>query len=106
MQERSKRIAEYKSWVESHTVDQIRIANNARTLLRRKFAMKNSQKYGQIPDERHVKRPVSAYFQFSMNRQSSGDFRNIAVGERAKLIAQEWKALNELEKKVRILVQR
>lgn len=39
--------------------------------------------------------------QFSISRQASGDFQNIAVQERAKLISQEWKALSEEEKQVR-----
>lgn len=63
---------------------------------------KGSQKYAPIQDERLVKRPVTAYIQFSINRNASGDFRNISLGERAKLIGQEWRALNESEKKVRL----
>lgn len=43
---------------------------------------------------------MTPYIQFSVNRNASGDFRNIAVSERAKLIAKEWKALSEGEKKV------
>ena len=44
--------------------------------------------------------PVGPYMQFSINRNASGDFKHIGVIERAKLIGQEWKALNESEKKV------
>ena len=62
--------------------------------------LKGTQKYSQIKDERAVKRPASSYIQFSINRQASGDFKNISVGERAKLIGKEWKALSESEKKV------
>lgn len=47
-----------------------------------------------------MKRPASSYLQFSINRQASGDFRNIPVSERGKLIGKEWKALSESEKKV------
>ncbi|KAK3720326.1 hypothetical protein LTR37_003737 [Vermiconidia calcicola] len=92
--------AEYKRWVESHTVEQIHVANLARAQLRRKLGdkAKHTTRYSQISDQRAVKRPASAFIQFSVNRQASGDFKNIAVTERVKLIAQEWKALDESEK--------
>ncbi|KAK3700953.1 hypothetical protein LTR37_015659 [Vermiconidia calcicola] len=92
--------AEYKRWVESHTVEQIHVANLARAQLRRKLGdkAKGTTRYPHISDQRAVKRPASAFIQFSVNRQASGDFKNIAVTERVKLIAQEWKALNEGEK--------
>lgn len=51
-----------------------------------------------------MKRPVSAYIQFSINRQNSGDFKNIAIAQRAKLIGQEWKALSESDKKVGLIL--
>ena len=92
--------AEYKRWVESHTPEEIQLANRARHQLRRKLNLKGTRKYVQIKDERAVKRPASSYLQFSINRQASGDFRNIPVSQRAKLIGQEWKALSESEKKV------
>jgi hypothetical protein len=94
--------AAYKTWVESHTPEQISFANNARRSLRRKLGdkVKGTSKYKPIKDERLVKRPVTSYLQFSINRQASGDFRNIPVSERSKLISKEWKALSEGEKKV------
>lgn len=92
--------ADYKRFVESHTPEQIQLANRARHQLRRKLNVKGTSKYSQIKDERAVKRPASSFIQFSINRQASGDFRNIPVAERAKLIGQEWKALSESEKKV------
>lgn len=61
--------------------------------------LKNGR-YANIKDERHVKRPTSPFLHFSINRNASGDFRNISLAERAKLIGQEWKALDESEKKV------
>ena len=99
------RAAEYKAWVESHTPDQIRIANNARNLLRRKLAgkLKGNAKPGHtqlIVDERQVKRPQTAWSFFFAERQASSDFKSIAIAERAKLIAGEWKALSADEKKV------
>ncbi|KAK3672256.1 hypothetical protein LTR78_007796 [Recurvomyces mirabilis] len=100
--------ADYKKWVESHTVDKIAAANRARQQLRRlekkvaDDASPHKKLYGvrvqSIHDERRVKSPISSYFQFSINRQASGDFKNITVQERAKLIGQEWKALSQEEK--------
>lgn len=40
---------------------------------------------------------------FSTDRQSSGDFANIKIADRSKLIAQEWKSLSESEKEVSCL---
>lgn len=78
------------------------MANRARHALKRKLNLKKgSTKWNQIQDERAVKRPLTPYIQFSVDRHASGDFRNIGIGERAKLIGQEWKALSESEKKVR-----
>lgn len=91
--------------MESHTPDQIRIANNARNLLRRKLAgkLKNKAKPTHtqlIVDERQVKRPQSAWVFFFAERQASPDFKGISPAERAKLIAREWKALSADEKTV------
>lgn len=107
------RAAEYKAWVESHTVDEIRIANNARRLLRKKIAERASlagkapsakrhhpANTDHIPDDRRVKRPLTSYTFFFAERSSSSDFQGIAITEKAKLIAEEWKALSASEKQV------
>ncbi|KAH9870470.1 hypothetical protein IAQ61_005945 [Plenodomus lingam] len=94
--------AEYKAWVESHTPDQIRLANNARRLLRKKLV--NKRKSGhparteKLIDERVPKSPASAYIHFVTERFTSGDFKGIPVTEAAKLAANEWKALSAGEK--------
>ena len=68
--------------------------------------MKNrASKWQALVDERRPIRPGGAFIQFSVNRQSSGDFRNISAPERAKLISQEWKALDAEEKKVSLLLE-
>ena len=91
--------------MESHTPEQIHGANNARSQLRRrKLAKPRSSTWSPIQDDRAVKRPASAYIQFTINRHASGDFKNIPLAERARLMAQEWKALAESEKKVCALI--
>lgn len=94
--------AAYKRWVESHTVDEIDVANAARASLRRKDTVKRPvQKWPFIKDERAVKQPMTAFIYFFMSRQASGDFKNVAVTDRTRLAGQEYKALSEDEKEVR-----
>jgi hypothetical protein len=43
---------------------------------------------------------MGSYILFAKNRQESGDFKNIAIPERARLIGKEWRALTVAEKQV------
>lgn len=96
----------HKGWINSHTPEQIRVANLARTSLKRKVAAgapgirKGMKGLSKIKDERQPKRPASAYIIFATERRASGDFKNISLPETAKLITQEWKALGPAETKV------
>ncbi|OSS45617.1 hypothetical protein B5807_09694 [Epicoccum nigrum] len=102
------RAAEYKAWVESHTPDQIRIANNARAKLKRKLAEKSALAgYDKVPtpvqtqpikDERRARHPKSAWVFFFSERLQSTDFKGIAIKPRTGLISDEWKALSAEEK--------
>lgn len=99
------RQTELQAWIHSHTPDQIRIANNARALLRVKLARTlKSKKYpahtGKLPDDRHVKPALSPYVLFSKERWGSGDFKSIKITDATKLIANEWKSLSASEKTV------
>lgn len=98
--------AAYSEWVASYTPEQIRKANNARRLLKRKTATADGKKSSgrgltPIKDDRQIKRPNSAYFKFGIERRESGDFKGIPLGEAAKLITKEWNELSAGEKKVR-----
>ncbi|KAF1364817.1 hypothetical protein EJ07DRAFT_161798 [Lizonia empirigonia] len=95
--------AEYKAWIESHTPEQIRVANNARARLRKLLpplkkggAHRNTRT---LVDERRVKRPMNPWAFFFTERCPSSDFNGIAAPERTRLIAGEWKALDANEKK-------
>lgn len=94
--------AEYKRWVETHSAEEIALANTARRALRRRLPTKkgNSSKWPNIEDERQVKRATTPWILFYISRQNSGDFKNIPVFERSKLISKEWRSLDEAEKKV------
>ncbi len=101
--------AAYADWVSRHTPEQVRIANNARTQLRRKLANgKKSKRSGHgfspIKDDRQVKRPTNAFLKFNTERQHSGDLKNIQLTEAMRLVKKEWDALSAGEKQVRAFV--
>ena len=83
---------------------QIKDANHARTVLRRRSKQKGRKKaYNHIRDDRLVKKPVFPFGIFVTDRFSTGDMKGMLVTESARLIASEWKALPAAEKKVREL---
>jgi hypothetical protein len=88
-----------KKWVESHTPDEIRIANNARRLLRRKQP-NASRKYPLIADDRQPKMPTSAMLYFMRAKRASGDMKGMKLSEATTLLSQEWKQLPASERKV------
>jgi len=88
----------FKKWVETHTPEQIRDANNARSALKRKLGKHHA--YPPITDPRLPKRAASAYLFFVKDRFTSGDFKGISIVEATRLIAAEWKALAAGERKV------
>ncbi|KAK6443381.1 hypothetical protein LTR95_000207 [Oleoguttula sp. CCFEE 5521] len=100
--------AAYKSWVQSHTPDEVKLANSARRSLRRRESSSSSgsepaknrrTRWPAILDEREPKAAVQPYIQFSIARNASGDFKHLPLIERSKLIGEEWKALEVGEKK-------
>ncbi|KAK5116020.1 hypothetical protein LTR62_000476 [Meristemomyces frigidus] len=110
-------LAEYKKWVESHTIEEIKAANIARRQLRglRRKNLKEGtssssssssmaenkrgpKTWTSIVDERQVKRPTTSFSQFVVNRHASGDFKNIPTVDSMKLISQEWRTLSAEEK--------
>lgn len=88
----------FKKWVETHTPEQIRDANNARSALKRKLGKNHA--YPLITDTRLPKRALSPYLFFVKDRFASGDFKGINVIEASKLIATEWKSLPAGQRKV------
>jgi hypothetical protein len=90
--------AAYKQWVESHTPEQIRVANNARLQLKLKDPIHT---WRQIHDDRIPKRPSSPMLFFMKERHASGDFKGIGLAENSRLMSREWAALSPSERKVR-----
>ncbi|KAF2761794.1 hypothetical protein EJ05DRAFT_496688 [Pseudovirgaria hyperparasitica] len=98
-QNKADNTAAYEKWVKSYTPEQIRIANAARSSLRRLAkASKKPVSYRLIHDERAPKRPATSYTSFATDRYSSGDFTAIPMTEAGKLMGEEWRALNASEK--------
>lgn len=60
-----------------------------------------SSKVSKINDDRLLKRPPPAFLLFTQDRWASGDFKNVAAQEAAKLISAEWKKLSSSEREVR-----
>lgn len=104
-QNKAENQAAYADWVQSYTPEQIRQANAARTVLKRKVSTDKSRKatgrgLSPIKDDRQIKRPNSPYLKFNIDRQNSGDFKGMPVAKASQLITQEWNALSAGEKKV------
>lgn len=95
-QNKATNASAHKKWVESHTPDQIRLANNARRLL----AKKTGKKHPTIPDERAPKKPRNAYFLFTADRWATGDLKGIPVTKSTTRLLEEWANLSANEKKV------
>jgi hypothetical protein len=94
--------------VESHSAEEIRLANLARKQLEKKEGPKEKRagkKWPLIKDERAVTRPATPFILFAVNRHASGDFKHIAVTERLRLISREWKELSESEKEVCLCIE-
>ncbi|GAB7338902.1 hypothetical protein MBLNU457_5584t1 [Dothideomycetes sp. NU457] len=93
---------QYNDYVQQYTPDQIRVANAARSRLRKTEKKRKATAYSQWPaieDDRQVPHPGNhPFLLFSNDRRASGDFKNIALADVSKLLGQEWKALGESEK--------
>jgi hypothetical protein len=98
-QNRAENETAYKTWLESHTPEDIRKANTARNHLAR-LGVKGYR--NRIQDDRLVKRPLLAHAFFLKERFDSGEMRGIAATDATKRIMQEWKELGTADKQVRI----
>jgi hypothetical protein len=94
--------AAFSKWLQTHTPEQIKDANNARQLLKRKLKKSGAKLHDVSPiaDPRLPKRAGNALSYFLKDRHASGDFKGIKIGDAGKLISQEWKTLPAGERKV------
>ena len=105
---RQKNDRALRSWISSHTPEEIRLANEARRKLNalRKLP-KDSPKQQAVTkpvqilrDDRKPRRPLTPYFQYSQERHVSGDFQGVSIPEFSKAVSREWKAMGAQEKEV------
>lgn len=89
----------YKKWIDSHTPEQIRLANNARNSLNKKEGRKGGHKLTLLDDPRLPKNAPPVWAFFSKERWRSGDFKGISAMEGSKRIWQEWKELSPSQRK-------
>lgn len=107
-QNRAANITANKSWIESHTPDEIRLANAARRRLNaiskqpipegRKSRLVSSHHL--LKDARSIKIPGNSYAIFVKERYATGDFRGQNIGDVGKALGREWKAMASSEKQV------
>ncbi|KAI9670579.1 MAG: hypothetical protein M1831_005799 [Alyxoria varia] len=99
-----------KRFVESHTPDEIRLANNARRQLnnvRRGDKLAGQKQstvgkiYAKLEDPRVSKRPTSTWATFLTQRFASGDYKGLRAPEASKYIKRDWENLSREERKVR-----
>ncbi|OBT60370.1 hypothetical protein VE03_10182, partial [Pseudogymnoascus sp. 23342-1-I1] len=90
--------ASYEAWLASLSPQQIYDSNHAQQRLKQ-LGLIRARKHLQIDDPRIPKRPLSSYIFFVKERYTSGDFKGISPVETTKILAQEYKALSESEKK-------
>ncbi|KAI9765291.1 MAG: hypothetical protein M1840_007490 [Geoglossum simile] len=88
--------ATYKEWVETHSPEQIRTANRARTALNRRSPGRRLRK---LKDERVAPRPLPPFLLYLKDRRESGDDKNMGAREYIGQVGKEWRELPELEKR-------
>jgi len=101
-QEKAALVVAYKQWVESHTPDQIRLANSARRALKRK-GLQGRKGFGRleiIEDSRLPTKNRNSFMYFVQDRQASGDFKGLRSPDAVKLLGKEWAGLSADQQKV------
>uniref|UniRef100_A0A8H7TNE5 HMG box domain-containing protein n=1 Tax=Bionectria ochroleuca TaxID=29856 RepID=A0A8H7TNE5_BIOOC len=85
-----------KEWIESHSIEEIHLANQARLLLQRKYNKKSPR----LHDERKRKRPTSAFVRFFVSYFNSLDPEAPKVESRNRFegASARWKAMSDEEK--------
>ncbi|KAF2667577.1 hypothetical protein BT63DRAFT_456879 [Microthyrium microscopicum] len=96
------------NWILQYTPEQIKEANSARKLLRRRVVQAYPKRkapttrnilYSKLKDDRQPKRPLSAWTMYLVERRSGEAFASSTTTEALKLIAKEWKEMSVAEKK-------
>ncbi|KAL2134765.1 hypothetical protein VTI74DRAFT_10921 [Chaetomium olivicolor] len=85
-----------RNWIDSYTPLQIRQANQARLLLKRKYNVNSKH---QLPDDRFPAKACNPYIMFVKSRTHAPDLEGVHYQTKLSMIAKEWKALSDAERK-------
>ncbi|EPQ62655.1 BgtA-21001 [Blumeria graminis f. sp. tritici] len=96
-QNKATNFATLNAWLSHYTPDQIRIANNARRVLNRKYGRKIP--LARIQDPRLPKRPLGVYVCFVKERFDSGQLVGVPFLTASKMLASEFHALAPAHRK-------
>lgn len=86
-----------KNWVDSHSAQEIREANLARQLLKRKYDI---QVGPTIRDPRFPKPVMNGYAAYVKSRYHAPEYEGVSPTDRLIKIGQEWKKLSPEQRKV------
>ncbi|KAL2178533.1 uncharacterized protein P884DRAFT_276449 [Thermothelomyces heterothallicus CBS 202.75] len=86
----------FRNWVDSHTAHEIREANLARQLLRRKYSI---QVGPTIRDPRFPKPALNGYAAYVKSRYHAPEYDGVKPSERLVRIGEEWKTLSPEQRK-------
>lgn len=89
--------AALKEFIESHTPEQIRLANNARLLLKK---LTGKARGLQLQDSRIPKRTRSPLAIFTQDRWATGDLKGVALVDATRIVRKEFDELSATERKV------
>ncbi|KAI1263098.1 hypothetical protein F5Y18DRAFT_429570 [Xylariaceae sp. FL1019] len=88
----------HKAWVESHPPQDIRLANNARRLLKKNHNFPIKGTFRPIHDDRLPGRPLNSIALYNKARWASGEFNSMAGPSALQKIVSEWRNLTPAEK--------
>ncbi|KAL2159193.1 hypothetical protein VTH06DRAFT_2625 [Thermothelomyces fergusii] len=88
--------ANLKSWIEEHTAQEIREANLARQLLRRKYGLNVGPT---IQDPRFPKPAMNGYAAYVKSRYHAPEYEGVKPTEKLVKIGEEWRAMSPEQRK-------
>lgn len=96
-QTRIASVANYKAWVESHTIGEIKEANAARRKLNKLYKNPDDETdaISLIHDSRVPKRPKNAYLLFTQSRREELLGQGVSGTDAVAQLARDWNALNQ-----------
>ncbi|KAH6636659.1 hypothetical protein F5144DRAFT_188866 [Chaetomium tenue] len=92
-----------RNWIDSHSVQEIREANVARNLLKRR---KSTPIKHTLPDSRFPKGRLTAYMAYVKSRYTAQEFEGLQSQNRLSKISSEWKGFNDEQRKPYVEIEK